>query len=45
MPCITVAKENSQNIDIYYKDWDSGYRRTEYFCDIENINSATEGEQ
>ena len=24
MPYITVGKENSQNIDIYYKDWGSG---------------------
>ena len=24
MPYITVGKENSSNIDIYYKDWGSG---------------------
>ena len=24
MPHITVGKENSSNIDIYYKDWGSG---------------------
>ena len=24
MPYITVGKENSGNIDIYYKDWGSG---------------------
>jgi hypothetical protein len=24
MPYVTVGKENSNNIELYYKDWDSG---------------------
>ena len=26
MPYVTVGQENSNNIDIYYKDWGSGSR-------------------
>jgi hypothetical protein len=28
MPYVTVGKENSGNIEIYYKDWGSGQPRS-----------------